>query len=71
MCKYCNCEYGNDGIEGCNAEWLISKYNEKWELEVEIETPDSLGYDYTTSYIEIEFCPKCGRNLNQEVDKNE
>ena len=71
MCEYCKGEYGNDCIDGYNAEWLISKYSDRWELEVEIESRDSLGYDYTTSFIDIEFCPKCGRNLNEEVMENE
>ena len=67
MCKYCNGEYGNEYVKGFNSWWLISKYNDQWELEVEIESRDSLGYDYTTSFIDIEFCPKCGRNLNEEI----
>ena len=67
MCKYCKGEYGNEYAKGFNSWWLISKYNDQWELEVEIESRDRLGYDYTTSFIDIEFCPKCGRNLNEEI----
>ena len=60
-CKYCN----------PNSRVAIKKSD---EIEMYIETNSFTGqpymYDeYSGNEIEINFCPKCGRNLTEEDDE--
>lgn len=56
MCKYC--ENGKDF--GDDGSLVISKYQNNHFLVCSIN-----GDDYETK---IEFCPKCGKKLEEEVN---
>lgn len=64
MCKYCDedsycCEIYKDDIY------------ETYYLDVQTYEWDPYEDGYVRMYIDIEYCPYCGRKLNNEVSKDE